>query len=181
MKPTMLTLSIILLCAASSVPVDADDTRDVGVKQIAFMPQGDGTVAINAKVTIRQIGAYGFRLVVAQYRDGQLLTTLRDSQLSTSASGCAGIDACPGGANCVGSCLIGNIFLGYHGTCENSGCCFPGGPGDCRYFCYCLGDVDFIVLATLAAGDSIMATIIPSPGTVDSNLTNNSQLVTYLP
>jgi len=89
----------------------AEDARDIGVVDIKFLNQGDGTIAVETCVRIKQNGDYGFHLTVEQYRSGNLVAVLRDDDFATTASGCPGVEACPGGASCAGSCLIGNIFI----------------------------------------------------------------------
>ncbi len=176
-----LAVAIVLLLALTSLPTVAqEDTRDIGITRIEFLPQGDGSVAVDAHVSILQLGQYAFRLKFDVYRGGQFVRTIRDSNLATEATGCPGVSACPSGAECNGTCIIGNIFIGYHGYCANGGCCTPGGAGDCRYFCACLqSDIDFLGLDTLQTGDQIMVTITPAPGTVDYNPLNNSMTAEY--
>ncbi|MDQ7006327.1 MAG: hypothetical protein Q9Q40_03775 [Acidobacteriota bacterium] len=197
MKKTISSLFVsIALCAAmvfSCLPAHADDNRDIGVTDLVFLPQGDGTVAVQVDITIKQLGTYGFHLTVEHYRDGQKIGTIKEGQYTDSASGCGGIESCPEGQTiCAGTCMIGSsIWGGYHGSCEASGCCYPGGPNDCRYFRYCMGMVSIVGSADLQVGDSVKATITPDVtpdvgttitpdvGTVDADFINNTRSEVY--
>lgn len=177
-----LLVVVLALVVASSVCAYAQDNRDLSVKDIIFKPQGDGSVAVETVLEIKQLGSYGFNITIEHYRNGQLIGTIRNQQVTETASGCAGVaDACPGGAICANSCTIGDpLRWGYTGLCETSGCCFGTSGEECEYFCYCMGDIPLVGLVpSLVAGDSVRATITVDPGTVDSIAVNNIRTETY--